>query len=237
MNEVISKYTAQLRYIPTLLLFSNLFNIASTLEGGDEFEKWSAKRGPDAALLYSTEKRTGIVVENNSIALNTEDANLGKDMFHPMVKYSTLFLEENKVEKFNHAGIRRIGIFDLSISYDKYVERFHQAFFNHESQLEKAIADTVKDTLYLVEGVKDGYEIRLKMAPLKQEQLKAHFPFDEFTPKDLELKKETSVLVDFDVYTSVENDFEGSLDNLENIQSIHSSTYENIVEILKKKTL
>lgn len=237
MHEVVSKYIAQIRYIPTLLLYNNLFNIASTLEGGDGFDQWMAKRNPDSALLFDYEKRTGLIIDSNSIVLSTEKGDTGKDLSSPLTKYATLFLAENKIEKFNHVGVRRIGVFDTKMSYDKYIKRFYEAFFSNETGFDKIVTDSVEDTYYLLEGIKDGFSTRLKMAPLKKDQLKEHFPFDQYTPDSLTLKQETSILIDLDVYTSIENDFDSTIENLKAIEKNQQETYKNIMKTLQDRTL
>jgi hypothetical protein len=237
MHEVITKYISQIRFVPTLLLYSNLFNIASTLESSDEFENWLAKRNPDMAVLIAQKRRTGLRVESNSLTLTAENKNAGVNISSDMGRYATLFLEENKIERFSHVGLRRIGIYDTPISYEKYVNNFANTFFSNENPAIQLAADSIQDTIFVIEGIKDGYNTRLKIAPLKPDQLKDFFPFEEFTPEDLKLKQETSILIDLDVYSSVENNFDSTLDNLKAIESMHEALFAGLVDLVKDRTL
>lgn len=237
MNELVSKYVAQLRYIPTLNFFDNMFNVAASLEGGEEFEHWRAKRNPDSALLFDMEGRRGLNIDARSITYATEKSVKDSELSDKLIKYATLFLEGTNVTKFNHVGIRRTGIFETNLSYDVYVKRFFEAFLNKDVGLDAIVTDTIDDTLYVLEGTKDGFTTRLKLAPLKKHQFREHFSIEEFTPEDLDLRKETSIVIDIDFFTQIETDEEAALDNLRAIEISQREAYDSVVELVRAKTL
>ena len=236
MNEIILKNIAQFRYVPTLAFYDNMFNVASTLEGGDEFEHWRAKRSPDAALLFSEKKRSGLNIDSRSITYTTEKLNTNTNMSSQLIKYSTLFLDNSNVATFNHVGMRRIGIYSTNITYDEYVDKFVNAFLNINSGLPGLIADKVEDTLYVIEGIKDGFMTRLRLAPLKQDQFESHYTPEIFTPKNLLLKKETNIIVDLDIFLQNESDNEAATTNLIAIEKSLEDSYNQLIELVKKET-
>lgn len=236
MKQVISKYIAQVRYTPTLAFYDQMFNIAASLESSEEFGNWKATRSPDSAFLFNRENRTGLNVDGNSVTIKSERDDIGNRIVGELARYSTLFLDTTNVVEFDHVGIRKISIFEMEHKYSDYIEKFYDAFYKDKDQVKETLVDTIEDTLYILEGIKDGFHLRIKFAPLKKDQFRLFYDRDEFTPKDFELKKETNFFIDVDIFSNTEKDYTQSIEELEKIYELHKTTFSAIVKEVKEKT-
>lgn len=236
MNEVIAKYVAQIRFVPTMALYDQLFNIAASLEKSEDFGNWKATRNPDSALLFSEKTRTGLNVSNNSISIITESADVGQNLVTELSKYSTLFLDSTNITDFGHTGVRRTSVYETTVKYTDYVEKFLDAFMNSNDEMKEIAFDSVEDTLYVVEGIKDGFGVRVKFAPLTADQFDVYYGKMDFTPKDFALKKETNIFIDVDVYSESEKDYSKTLEDLQSIFDTQSKMFSDIEKLIKEKT-
>lgn len=240
MKLVISKYIGQLRYIPTMKMYESLFRIATTLADSDDFEHWKAKRTPDSVLLFDNKKKISLEVSSNNLTFTTENETLGNKLNSEVIKYSTLFLEKNDIEKFNRIGIRKVGIYELSINYSDFLNKFINAFLKDQEEMKSILADDFNDTAYIIESAKDGYSVRMQMAPFKPDQFdnSPHFPKSDYTP-DNPLKNPTNFILDVDIYRNQEDgklSYDDMLSHVNNSFKQMTEIYESVLNLVKDKT-
>lgn len=237
MNEVVSKYVSQLRYVPTMAMYESMFKTAAVLADSEEFEHWRAKRTPDSALLFNESKKYSLQIDSNNLTFSTESSSQGNKIDTYMTKYSSLFLESMNVSKFVRVGVRRIGIYEIDLKYNEYVDKFYDTFYKERGRIESIVADRIEDTLFVLESIKDGYSIRVRIAPLKPEQFDEFFPIEEYT-KVNKLKKETNILIDLDIYTPYREeepaDYDNALKTLHSMSMYHADTFSKLAVLLKE---
>lgn len=238
MKLIISKYIGQLKYIPTMAMYESLFRIASTLADSNEFEHWKAKRTPDSVLLFDNAKKLSLEVDSKSLTFTTEDGGLGRSTNQELTKYATLFLEPNNVNRFNRIGVRKLGIYEISGDYVTFVTKFIGAFLKEGNVMQEILADEFNDSLYIIESIKDGYSVRMQMAPLKPEQFDSHFPKSEYT-KESPLKKDTNFILDVDVYRVQEDSklsYDDMLERVEDAFVLMQKIYDEVYSLVESKT-
>lgn len=220
-----------------MAMYDGLTRSAIDLADSSEFEHWRARHDPDTVLLFNNDSRNSLEVSTRALTLSAETEKKGDLITDDLARYSALFLEQQGVAKFGRVGLRRVAIFELRQDYEVFTKSFIDVFFNKVDTIKSIVADTFTDTIYITESIKDGYFVRLQMAPLKPDQFDAYFPVSEYTPGDL-LKLDTNFVLDIDIYKVEEEDsmgYDDALEHAASIKSLMKSVYDGVLDLVKRE--
>lgn len=232
LQKKTTKYICQIRFRPTLLFFEKIFQISTSLE--DEYEHWKASHDPSEVILFDSLKKCLINITPKSLTLVTENDEIGKNVLEEITRLINLFFEETNISVINRVGIRKISIHESTYDYQTFVDSFFEAFYSSRQEMKSISADSVDDVVYVLEGIKNGYKTRVKLGPFKPEQLNMHYENEEFSDQII-LNKDTNILTDVDVYTNVESDVDGAIDNLTAMIELCFNIHKESYSLLKDK--
>lgn len=233
-NRVADKLIFQVVFRPTLNYFDAMFQIAASLEG--EYEHWKAKHNPSAVLLYDGGKKRTLTVTSKSLSIVTENRTTIDAPEEEIARLFTLFFPDTGVTEFLRVGVRRICIYETDAKYEAYAKKFYDAFYGQKDSMQSIMADSVDDVVYVLNGIKDGLNDRIQMGPIKPGEATNYFQKEEFA-KELNLRKETNLFTDVDVFSKVPSDLDEAMNVVERLTTLNKTITSKVVELAKEKTL
>ena len=235
MKFLDSKTIFQIKFRPTLKHMGGMFDIAATLEGS--FEHWEVE-GSHKCTLFDREKKGSVIVSPDSITFVTKKAGSQTELIAEMAKLVSLFSGDNQVEKVSRIGFRCLSIKSFRGDYKKYVNDYYGKFYGSQDELKSILADSIDDVITVLETTKDGYHVRTRIGPLKdQSELRQYFgveKFDEGNPYPELSKGEVGLLIDSDVYVLLETGITDAIKRFESLVSLCHSMQEDIWKLLEK---
>lgn len=233
MKHLNSKVIFQIKFRPTLKHMGNMFNVASFLE--NSFEHWEVD-GAHRCLLFDRNKQKSVSVSPDSITLVTTAIDLVHDPVKEMVELVTLMAEDGQIATVSGIGFRRLSVKSFKSDYSKYVNAYYDQFYGSRDALKSVLADSIEDVITILESIKDGYQLRTRFGPLKeQNELAQQFGVEKFdTPDKYPVlpPKEMGVLVDSHVFTSLEIKLSEAIAQFAPIVNLCNNTHKGVWELL-----
>jgi hypothetical protein len=230
-SVVASKLIVEVRFRPNLAYFDEMFKIASSIE--DEYEDWQASHNPSEGILTDATKKKVLKITSSTLTLILEDSAGFSSMPEEVHRMFLLFLEPTRISEIKRIGVRRSGIYETDSKYQVLTDGFFDAFYGNKDAIKSVAADEVGDISVILDGVKDGYKNHVRMGPLKPDQTPIYYRSD-FSDK-VEIKKETNLFLDVDVYSDVKTTYEDAGKTVNPVIETNAAIYDGLLDLVKKE--
>lgn len=233
-TSVDSKLLIRVDFKPTLKYFNQMFEIAASLEG--EYEHWKAARNPSMGILFDPDSKRQINISGQSLSFTTKNTAVISDPFEEFSKLLVLFLSEGDVSEILRIGVRRLGIKSVNKTYAEFSDKFYETFYGSQGELKEVMADKIDDVVLILQGIKEGFQNRNQLGPLKQEQVEQLYGIEEFEgPDAIDLNKKTSIMVDTDIFSVIETDLDEGLATLKEAISVCENMHKGSWALIEDK--
>jgi len=192
----LNKTTGEIRFRPTLTSWDRTVELAKSIE--KEFEHWRISSKSDVTL-YNIESKSLIKIKFDSILfLNEGEQGATDELIENVKNIFTKLVEGSDVKEFRHIGCRKQFVIETDFNYSDLADLTFKKFYSSQEFLKEAsVTDKVMDTLFVLDGKKNGLRNHVQIGPtLKEQALQSFAP--SFEHKELEEK--SFLFFDIDVF-------------------------------------
>lgn len=194
----LQRIIGQIRFRPTLASYSEVSKIAGKLEG--EFEEWRVSKSDDITL-YSPEKKEFLQMGSDNITYVNESED-ERTKAQKLIEAATDdFIKNCSIEEIRRVGFRNTQVFSCKVEFEELVDLIYKKFYSSTKTLKNISADTPKDVVFVLDGLKNGFLNHINIGPVKSVEARKYFGsgFED------EIKLgESNLFVDIDVF-AIEN--------------------------------
>jgi len=222
----LERIIGQVRFRPTLISYSSVSRVAGAFE--TDFEEWRASK-PDDVTLYSPKKKEFLQV-GSDVVTYVNEADNQKERATKLIDAATKnFIEDCSIKEIRRIGFRNTRVYSSKIEFDELVDLIYKKFYSSTKNL-KISADTPKDVVFVLDGLKNGLLNHVQIGPVKDVEARKYFSsnFDN----DIKLE-DNNLFVDIDVYTNKDLKKEETTDTLKVLIRENERLIEEYLKYIK----
>jgi len=190
----IHRIIGQLRFRPTLATYQAAPIIAKKLES--KFPHWNIKKYYNVTL-YNEKERKLMEVNYDSITYVNETMHDTKEMFDYVSQIYKDYVDSYGISKIRRIGFRYSQVLISELKYDDIVDLIYKKFYSKEEKIKKISADKQRDTVFVLDGLKNGFSNHVQIGPVKNNEI-SHY-FNSAFSLDLSGVKDQNIFIDVDV--------------------------------------
>lgn len=194
-GKKLQRVIGQVRYRPTVASFSNTSILAAKLE--KSFEEWRALKHDDISLYSPSEKKI-LRITSDSITYLNEKEESTKELFQYINELFNKSVKSLSINKIKRIGVRNSQVLECPFKYEELVDLIYRKFYLQNEKLKKISVDKPKDTVFILDGVKNNFLNHVQIGPVNKEDGVKYFNSNFEIEKDT--LKSTNLFVDIDVF-------------------------------------
>lgn len=178
-NSILCECIIEIRYPPQFAYYNERYNICSEIQ--KKLPNWEINIGKIVLDDFRGQKDSRVsnfIFTNKGASLNTKNLktyenfkSLASFTFQKVV--STL-----NITKIDRVGIRNFLIFQSNSDFNKLTDFLFEKLFNVEIKKNNVFGE-ISDIAYVVNGKKNGYDLRIAIGPLTKNELKLKYGYDD----------------------------------------------------------
>ena len=233
-RQIHHKLLFRIDFQPTLKYIDQMYKAASMLEG--EYENWKTAQSSSFAMLFDRDSQRQLTIDGQSISFVTSNEAILKDPYSEISKILVLFLSQGDIPKIRRIGIRSMSLHTVNRSYDEFVDKFFSVFYGAQTELKAITSDKLDDVLLVLQGIKDGFQTRNQVGPLKASEIERTYGIDEYeTSDDFKLNDKVAVMFDTDIISATISDFDEALLSIKDMLSLCETIHEDMMKLVEAK--
>jgi len=224
-------------YKPSLGFYPKLFPVAAELSG---YKDWVTTGL--AVTLQNFDERCSVSLAHNFFVYvrdmkRQDDAKFDNTMIQPVIENVPARLG---IDTFQRLGLRCWFLQAVKMQFEQLVFIVNDKFFLQTKDIKEGICRSPSDAAYAVHFNEAGFKVRLRVGPMKREEVEAQFLPDRnsnFAVRERALPSEelfgdipeVALLMDIDI-SSIEIKSNEIAKFFENSQALQTKLSENIVK-------
>lgn len=220
---------AQVKFRPNAQTFGGVSKVAGMFE--DKFEEWSAPK-TEQINLYSPKKSEALELGYNAVSYITEKSdNTAKALKYTIEAYKEF--EKLNIKEVRWVGYRTTNIFKSDINFQDLSDLIYKKFYSQEAVLKKISTDKIRDVVFILDSIKDGYKNHIQIGPVKGTELARWYTFKFEAPEVKYKEDDTLLFVDCDVHTDkCDTSSKAISDTINNLKILNEAMVEQYQEYL-----
>lgn len=228
-GKKLQRIIGQVRYRPTVASFSNCSILAAELE--KNFEEWRALKHDDISLYSPSEKKILRITSDSITYLNEKEENT-KELFQYINELFDKSVKSLSINKIKRIGVRNTQVLECSFKYEELVDLIYRKFYSQNENLKKVSVDKPKDTVFILDGIKNNFLNHVQIGPVNKEDGVKYFNSNFEIEKDT--LKSTNLFVDVDVFITEGLDKQNAMNKLNEAIKENSRLVSLYIEYLNQ---
>jgi hypothetical protein len=197
LNKRLERIIGQIKFVPKLASWQNTIAAAQNLE--EKYDEWRMNKQGDVLLISPSERKVLRASYNSIIYSNEGDCDTTELTKHIETLYRKS-IKDSGVTDVKHVGIRTIQIIETSFKFKELSDLIYNKFYKKDF-LGEISAEKVNDTIFVLDGEKNGISNHVKIGPMAKKEALQHFS-STFEVDDSKLLGDSYLFVDVDTYVS-----------------------------------
>ncbi len=200
----------------------------------EKYEHWKLNKSSNGHVtLFSPPEKRVLKVSYDTIHYSNELTENTSELQKHIETVYKAYVKESNVNVFTHIGYRSIQILESDLKAQELAEVIFEKFYNQQGDIRKISADDIGDTVFILDGVKDGHLNHVKIGPTRKDEAIAYFN-SAFELDSSRLETDCYLYVDIDVYKGEGVNKDNALQILEKNISINKNITEQYIEYISK---
>ncbi|HEV2339644.1 MAG TPA: hypothetical protein VGT05_02625 [Patescibacteria group bacterium] len=217
LTEKLHRIVGQVKFRPTIKTFDSTASLAAGVE--DKFEEWAAQKHEDIALYSPSEKKI-LQITFDTITYLNEGKNDTKELYDYISKIFTKSTKELGVNQIRRLEVRHTQVLEASFEFNELVELIYKKFYAQNEDVKNISADTPRDSVFVLDGSKNGFLNHVQIGPVKKDQgIKA---FNSSYPDNKTDIKDSNLFIDVSIF------IEGGLTAENTLEKLDKAIKENL---------
>ena len=147
-------------------------------EMGDQFNRIYPHWQRDWTKIHFTDqaKRSSLLIEHNRIGSHTDMPDNFPDFKKRVWDGVKVYNERVPIEDVRRCGIRGFWLCPVDFDFDELLAIIQDKFYAAKKELGEIIGTKFTDVAYIFVFERDGYNVHLKMGPVKKEEIPRWIP-------------------------------------------------------------
>jgi|SRR5579871_2736571 len=229
LTEKLHRIVGQVKFRPTIKTFDSTASLASDVE--NKFEEWIAPQHDNIAL-FSPSERKFLQITFDTITYLNEGKNDTKELYDYVSKIFNRSIEELDVNQVKRVGFRYTQVFETSFAFNELVELTYKKFYAQNEEINNISADTPRDTVFVLDGIKNDFFTHVQIGPVNKDQGVKSFN-TSFPDNKIELQ-DSNLFIDVDIFTEKDLTTKNALEKLQEAINENLKITEKYIDYVQK---
>lgn len=175
-----SRIVIHLVYRPTLKFLEEIVPKSQLIES--DFKDWIYEGSNQSIVFFDDVQKKRLTVNTNQFEFVVENPDSVSSVKDEFARYFAAYFADSDIEEFRGYGSFMLSLDNADIQYEDYSTQYFGKFYNVDEEFEDLFSDQVSDVIFIIEGVKDGFNTYVKFAPLQKErnQINSEYPKENY---------------------------------------------------------